>query len=83
MPPLAHERYGGLVATLRGEAEKQGTEGDPPEAVARVVVAALTAARPRTRYLVGRDAKIQAVLARVLPGRALDALLAAALKRRG
>ncbi len=83
LPPLAHERYGGLVATLRGEAEKLGTEGDPPEAVARVVVAALTAARPRTRYLVGRDAKIQAVLARVLPGRALDALLAAALKRRG
>jgi NAD(P)-dependent dehydrogenase (short-subunit alcohol dehydrogenase family) len=82
MPPAAHERYGSLVDTLRGEAMKQGEKGDAPEAVADVIVAALTARRPRTRYLVGREAKIQAALARVLPARAFDAVLAAALPSR-
>ncbi len=83
MPPVAHERYGTLVATLRGHAEQAGVNGEPPEAVARVVVSALTASTPRTRYVIGRDARIQALLARALPGRAMDALLAAVLKSRG
>jgi NAD(P)-dependent dehydrogenase (short-subunit alcohol dehydrogenase family) len=83
MPPVAHERYGTLVATLRGEAEQQGAKGDPPEAVARIIATALTVERPRTRYVIGRDARIQAGLGRVLPGRAMDALLAAVLKSRG
>jgi NAD(P)-dependent dehydrogenase (short-subunit alcohol dehydrogenase family) len=82
MPPIAHERYGQLVATLRAEAIKQPEKGAPPEAVARVIVAALTARRPRARYLVGRDAKVQAALAHVLPARAMDALLFAALRTR-
>jgi NAD(P)-dependent dehydrogenase (short-subunit alcohol dehydrogenase family) len=82
MPPVAHERYGTLVATLRGGASQLGVEGEPPEAVARIVVSALTARTPRTRYVIGRDARIQAMLARALPGRAMDALLAAVLKSR-
>jgi len=76
MPPLAHERYGKLVATLRGLAQRQGKEGLPPEAVARIVATALVTAKPRTRYVVGRNAQIQAAVARVLPGRAMDRLLA-------
>ena len=48
MPPRAHERYAELVDTIRNEAEKQSTEGDPPEAVARVIATALTA-RARAR----------------------------------
>jgi hypothetical protein len=40
----------------------------------------MTADRPRTRYLVGREAKLRAGLARVLPDRAFDALLARALR---
>jgi hypothetical protein len=47
----------------------------PPEAVARIVATALIAERPRTRYVVGRNAQIQAAIARVLPGRAMDKLL--------
>ena len=39
----------------------------------------VTARRPRTRYVIGRDAKAQAVLARVLPDRAFDALVRRAL----
>jgi NAD(P)-dependent dehydrogenase (short-subunit alcohol dehydrogenase family) len=76
MPPLAHERYGTLVATIRALAQRLGKEGDPPEAVARIVATALVTARPRTRYVVGRNARVQAAIARVLPGRAMDAVIA-------
>ncbi|WP_028067943.1 SDR family oxidoreductase [Solirubrobacter soli] len=75
MPPVAHERYGKLVASLRALAQRQNEEGLPPEAVARIVATALLAERPRTRYVVGRNAQIQAAIARVLPGRAMDRLL--------
>ena len=48
--------------------------------MAEVIGRALTASRPRTRYLVGRDAKIRGTAARVLPDRAFDALIARTLK---
>jgi NAD(P)-dependent dehydrogenase (short-subunit alcohol dehydrogenase family) len=76
MPPLAHERYDTLVAKLRALAQRQGEEGDPPEAVARIVATALATSKPRTRYVVGRNAQLQAAIARLLPGRAMDKLLA-------
>jgi NAD(P)-dependent dehydrogenase (short-subunit alcohol dehydrogenase family) len=75
MPPQAHERYERLVSTIRKEAEKQEHAGDPPEAVARVIATALSTPNPRTRYVVGRDARVQALLGRALPPRALDRLL--------
>ena len=52
------------------------------EAVASVIGAALTARRPRARYVVGREAQVQALLARLLPDRAFDALVARALRPR-
>jgi NAD(P)-dependent dehydrogenase (short-subunit alcohol dehydrogenase family) len=81
-PPAAHEHYGALVDTMRKIAIKQATDGEPPEAVAGVIAAALTAARPRARYVVGREAKVQAALGRILPSRAMDALLARLLNNR-
>jgi NAD(P)-dependent dehydrogenase (short-subunit alcohol dehydrogenase family) len=80
MPPAAHERYGKLVTVMRRQAEALGREGEPPERVAEVIVRALAARRPRTRYVVGRDARIQAALARALPDRAFDAVLAVGLR---
>ena len=47
----------------------------PAERVAKVVHHALTARRPKTRYLVGPDAQISGRLVRLLPDRWLDALL--------
>jgi NAD(P)-dependent dehydrogenase (short-subunit alcohol dehydrogenase family) len=76
MPEDARRRYGGVTAAVRREAERLSREGLPPEAVAEVVGRALTARRPRTRYLIGRRARIQARLARILPDRAFDALIA-------
>jgi NAD(P)-dependent dehydrogenase (short-subunit alcohol dehydrogenase family) len=75
-----HRRYDELIAAVRRQAERAQTEGLDPAEVAAVVETALTARRPRTRYVVGREARIQAVLARVLPDRAMDALVARALR---
>jgi NAD(P)-dependent dehydrogenase (short-subunit alcohol dehydrogenase family) len=79
----ARARYAGLIRVLRAAAEDNARNGLPPSAVAEVIGEAMTVERPRTRYLVGRDAKVRGRLARVLPDRALDALIARALSRPG
>ncbi len=48
----------------------------PPEKVADAVEHALTAARPKTRYLVGRDARVQATLGMLAPDKGLDFIMA-------
>jgi NAD(P)-dependent dehydrogenase (short-subunit alcohol dehydrogenase family) len=48
----------------------------PSEVVARAVAHALTHSRPQTRYLVGRDARVRALLKWILSDRAQDRLLA-------
>jgi NAD(P)-dependent dehydrogenase (short-subunit alcohol dehydrogenase family) len=80
LTPEQQRRYGGLIAAVRREAESNAVGALDPGAVATAIVTALTAPRPRTRYLVGREARIQAALARWLPDRAFDALLARALR---
>src|SRR4051812_22764570 len=52
MPAVAHERYAATVDALRREAAKQAEQGAPPEAVAHTIAAALSAPRPRARYVV-------------------------------
>jgi NAD(P)-dependent dehydrogenase (short-subunit alcohol dehydrogenase family) len=74
-------RYGSLIAAVTKAVERIAREGLPPEAVAEVVGEAVTADRPRARYVIGRDAKIQALAARLLPDRAFDALMSAYLRR--
>jgi NAD(P)-dependent dehydrogenase (short-subunit alcohol dehydrogenase family) len=80
MGPGAFERYGKLMQAVRDRSTKIATEsGSPPEAVAEVIGRALTASKPKTRYLVGRDAKTRWALAKRLPDRAMDALIGRAL----
>jgi len=76
LTPEAHELYDPAVGALREVAEKQAREAIPPSAVARAVVHALTAEKPKTRYLVGSDARLQAVVARLVPDRMRDWLVA-------
>jgi hypothetical protein len=47
--------------------------------VAETIGTALTVERPRARYLVGRDAKLRAPAAMILPDRVMDRLIARAL----
>jgi NAD(P)-dependent dehydrogenase (short-subunit alcohol dehydrogenase family) len=49
-----------------------GRGGVPPEEVAKAVEHALTARRPKTRYLVGRDARVRAIMRKYMPDRLLD-----------
>ncbi len=60
-----------VLAAFQGLADR----AIPPEKVAEVIEHALTSARPRTRYLVGADARIQALAARFLPDRLRDAII--------
>lgn len=76
MPADARRLYGKPVEAMRRTAKEAGERGLPPESVAKVVAHALTARRPRTRYLVGRDAKAQLVLSRLLPDKVVDRLVA-------
>jgi NAD(P)-dependent dehydrogenase (short-subunit alcohol dehydrogenase family) len=76
----AARRYATLIPAVTAAAERLAREGLPPEAVAEVVGRAVTARRPRARYVVGRDAKIQAMAARLLPDSLLDSLIARALR---
>jgi short-subunit dehydrogenase len=78
-PPEAVELYGKLIERIRAESANLGETGLPPLEVAKAVGHALTAGRPKTRYLVGREAKGRAAAAAVLPDRAFDALVARTL----
>jgi NAD(P)-dependent dehydrogenase (short-subunit alcohol dehydrogenase family) len=70
-PEEAMTLYGGRISAFREFALKRAAGGAPAEAVAEVVEQALTAERPRARYLVGRDARIRAGVER-LPDRLRD-----------
>lgn len=68
--------YDETLETLRVSVKRTAARGIPPEKVAETIERALTARRPRTRYLVGRDAQIQARLRTLLPDRVFDRLVA-------
>lgn len=68
--------YSEASASFREVARKTGERGIPPEKVAARIERALCARRPRTRYLVGADARGQAFASRVLPDRLLDWIVA-------
>jgi NAD(P)-dependent dehydrogenase (short-subunit alcohol dehydrogenase family) len=79
-PPEAERLYGPMIAGLRQETAKiEQKTGLEPRAVAEAIGKALTARRPRTRTLVGRDAKSRGLMARVMPDRVMDRLIARAL----
>ena len=77
--PEQERRYSAVIAGVTKIAERLARDGLPPQAVAEVVGEAVTTARPRARYVVGRDAKVQAIAARLLPDAAMDALIRRAL----
>lgn len=69
------ELYGPAFDAIRAIAAQMERRAIGPEAVAKAVERALTEARPRPRYVVGNDAKVQALLTRLLPDRLRDALV--------
>jgi NAD(P)-dependent dehydrogenase (short-subunit alcohol dehydrogenase family) len=74
--PRREELYGKAITSYRKVARDLAERGIPPAKVAEVVEHALTARRPRTRYLVGLDAKFQARAKRFIPTRVFDRMVA-------
>ncbi|HEU4905963.1 MAG TPA: SDR family oxidoreductase [Solirubrobacterales bacterium] len=72
------ELYGRAIEAYREVARKTGERGIAPEKVAERIEHALAARRPRTRYLVGADARGQALAKKLLPTRLVDWLVARA-----
>jgi NAD(P)-dependent dehydrogenase (short-subunit alcohol dehydrogenase family) len=68
--------YGKAIAGYLKTIKRLAKRGISPEKVAEVIEHALSASRPRTRYLVGLDAKIQARLKIVVPARLFDRAVA-------
>lgn len=74
LPPDGAQRYGDMLRAFTKHAYATELNGSPPEIVARAVHHALTAARPRIRYTVGKGAKLLTILPRLLPDRLLDGI---------
>jgi NAD(P)-dependent dehydrogenase (short-subunit alcohol dehydrogenase family) len=67
--------YEDAARRIREAVGRAADRAIPAEAVVPAVLHALTAQRPRTRYLVGRDAKVRAIMLRWLPDRLQDWIL--------
>ncbi|WP_445636825.1 Short-chain dehydrogenase/reductase [Nostoc sp. DSM 114161] len=75
LPESALDLYGQAMNTVRQKMQTIAARGISADIVAQAVVHALTAKQPKTRYLIGQDAKIQAVLKHILPDRLHDRLI--------
>jgi NAD(P)-dependent dehydrogenase (short-subunit alcohol dehydrogenase family) len=80
LPAEAETLYGRSMDAVRRGALALGRRGAPAGEVAGAVEHALTAPRPKTRYLVGRDARVRAAL-ELLPDRLRDRILLRQLSR--
>jgi len=68
-------RYGELAAAIAAQARSFNETGASAEHAAKVIAKAATAAHPRTRYTIGRDAAILVRISRVVPDRVLDRIV--------
>jgi len=75
LPGRGAAQYGEMLRKFAGRAYAREMDGSSPEVVADAVRHALTASRPRTRYVVGKHAKLLVTLPRVLPTWLLDAIV--------
>ncbi len=68
--------YGAAIESFRKVVKDLAERGIPPEKVAKVIEHALSAGHPRSRYLVGLDAKLQARLKPLIPTPLFDRMVA-------
>ncbi len=74
-PDEGRERYEAMARAVVDRFDGSERQALPPDRVARKIEHALLSARPKTRYLVGADARVIALLSRILPDRWRDALV--------
>ncbi|MGA8365673.1 MAG: SDR family oxidoreductase [Solirubrobacteraceae bacterium] len=75
IPPELQEQYGRVPAAFAKVLTDTERRGVSPEQVAATIERALTARRPRARYLVGRDARGMVIAHALLPSGAFDRVL--------
>jgi NAD(P)-dependent dehydrogenase (short-subunit alcohol dehydrogenase family) len=74
-PERARELYPGVVNSIMEREGRAPKHALPPQRVAQVIAKALTVRRPKTRYIVGWDARLGIFLRHILPDRAIDWLM--------
>jgi NAD(P)-dependent dehydrogenase (short-subunit alcohol dehydrogenase family) len=79
IPPELQREYGHLPAAFEKTLHDTERRGVEPELVAETIEQALTARRPRTRYLVGRDARAMVLGKALLPDRIFDLIVRRAM----
>src|SRR5215831_16574 len=75
--------YETAARQVREMVQEASQRAIPVDAVVQAVLHALTAPRPKTRYLVGTDAKIRAIMAKWVPDRMQDWIIKKLLKLPG
>ena len=81
VPEHLHQHYGHVPQAFTKVLTDTERRGIPPEQVAAAIEHALTARRPKARYLLGRDARGMVLVRGLLPAGAFDALVRRALSR--
>ncbi|HVD38052.1 MAG TPA: SDR family oxidoreductase [Solirubrobacterales bacterium] len=74
--PQTNLLYGAALEKFKKVIEDTAERGIPPEKVAKAIAHALESSRPKTRYLVGLDAKLQARLKPLIPTTVFDRIVA-------
>ncbi len=74
--PQREALYGKAIAAYRKVIKDTAERGIPPEKAAEAIEHALAAGRPKARYLVGLDAKLQARARHLIPTRLFDRIVA-------
>jgi NAD(P)-dependent dehydrogenase (short-subunit alcohol dehydrogenase family) len=74
--PQTNLLYGAAIEKFRKVIEDTAERGIRPEKVAKAIAHALESSRPKTRYLVGLDAQVQARLGPLIPTRLFDWIIA-------
>lgn len=80
LPPEVERLYGAKIERMDEVTRETAERGIPPIEVGKVIRRALEARRPKTRYIVGRDAKIMRTVERAIPDRAFDGLMRSQMK---
>lgn len=75
LPAEGWALYGDAITAMRATASEFAAHGIAANRVARAVERALTAKRPKTRYVVGRDAWLQWWVRKLASDRVLDSLI--------
>lgn len=81
LSPDERGRWGGLLQAVISHARAFTSSGVSAEVAGRIIAEAATTRRPKIRYTIGRDAAVLTRVARVLPDRVLDRVLAADLRK--